>query len=340
MDYNALSNDIAIDFGTTNTRIYIKAKGLVLDEPSVIAFDTVSGDTIAVGDDAAQMIGRTPPTVSVVFPLAGGVISDCTLAEELLKALLRKACSKTIIKPRIIMSVPSGATDVERRALRDAAVIAGARVVYIMETPIAAAIGAKCDVMPARGLMIADIGGGCCDIASVSLGQVASFNTVKTAGNAFTDAVISHIREYHGLSVGYLTAEKCKKDIGCVFAGEKSGYTSVKGLDLKTGLPSEISVSSDELRDAMMPVANIVCEALKSAVDSVPSELLGDILEDGILLTGAGASMRGLVQRLKSDTELKLFLAPESEYCVIRGLAGAIESLERVSKDLFTVYHS
>ena len=339
MDFNTLTNDIAIDFGTSNTRIYIKGRGLVLDEPSVIAFDTISGETVATGLEASKMLGRTPASVSAVFPLAGGVISDCTLAEELLKDLLRRACQKTVIKPRIIMSVPSGATDVERRALRDAAIIAGARVVYIMETPIAAAIGAKCDVMLARGLMIADIGGGCCDFAAVSLGQLASFNTFKTAGNAFCDAVIAHMRDYHSLSIGYLTAERCKIEAGSVFPGEKASST-VSGLSLKTGLPTEIKVTSDELLDAMMPISNSICEALKSAVDSVPSELLGDIVEDGILLTGAGASMRGFVQRLKTDTEMKLFLAPENEYAVIRGLAGAIESIDKISKDLYTVYHS
>lgn len=339
MDFNTLSNDIAIDFGTSNTRIYIKGRGLVLDEPSVIAFDTISGETVAAGKEAANMLGRTPPSVSAVFPLAGGVISDCTLAEELLKEFIRKACSKTLIKPRIIMSVSSGATDVERRALRDAAIIAGARVVYIMEAPIAAAIGAKCDVMLARGLMTADIGGGCCDFASVSLGQLASFSTFKTAGNAFTDAVIAHMSSYHALSIGYLTAERCKIEAGSVFPGEKAS-ASVSGISLKTGLPAEITVTSDEFADVLLPVADSICEALKTAVDAVPSELLGDIVEDGILLTGAGASMRGLLQRLKTDTEMKLFLAPENEYAVIRGLAGAIESLERISKDLYTVYHS
>lgn len=339
MDFNTLTNDIAIDFGTTKTRIYIKGKGLVLDEPSVIAFDTISGETVATGLEAYKMLGKTPASVSAVFPLSGGVISDCTLAEELLKDLLRRACQKTVIKPRIIISIPSGATDVERRALRDAAIIAGARVVYIMQTPIAAAIGAKCDVMPARGLMTADIGGGCCDFAAISLGQIASFSTFKTAGNAFTDAIVAHMRDYHSLSIGLQTAERCKIEAGAVFPGEKVSST-IKGINLKTGLPAEITVSSDELSDALAPISNSICNALKSAVDNVPSELLGDIVEDGILLTGATASMRGLLKRLKTDTEMKLYIAEENEYAVIRGLAGAIESIDKISKDLYTVYHS
>ena len=208
-----------------------------------------------------------------------------------------------------------------------------------MSAPIAAAIGAKCDVMLPRGLMIADIGGGCCDFASVSVGQLASVSSSKTAGAAFTEAVTAHFRDYHSLSIGYLTAEHCKKEVGCVFPKESNDRTTVKGLDLKTGLPAEISVSCEELRDALMPTVNEVAEALKNAVDAVPSELLGDILEDGILLTGAGANMYGLVKRLHIDTELKLFLAPESEYAVIRGLAAATENMERISKELFTVYH-
>lgn len=338
MDFNVISNDIAIDFGTAATRIYIKGQGLVLDEPSVIAYDNVSGDVIAAGAEAAVMIGRTPTTVSAVFPLAGGVVCDCTLAEELLKALLRRVCSKTIIKPRIMMSIPCGATDVERRALRDAAVIAGARRVCIMEVPIAAAIGSNCDVMLPRGLMVADIGAGCMDIASVSLGQIASSTSFKTAGMAFTDALIEHFKAYHSLAVGYLTAERCKKEVACVFPREKPVISTVTGLDLSSGLPVEINVTSEEIRDAMLPVSNAICEAMKSAVDSVPSELLGDILEDGILLTGGAAGMYGLVQRLKIDTELKLFLAPENEYSVIRGLAGAVDNIDRISKDLYTAY--
>ncbi len=340
MDLKMLSNDIAIDFGTSNTRIYIKGKGLVLDEPSVIAFDSISGEVIAAGIEAEAMLGRTPASVSAVFPLAGGIICDCTLAEELLKTLLRKACPKTIIKPRVFMALPCCATDVEGRALRDAAIIAGARSVYIMKAPIAAAIGSKCDVMLPRGLMIADIGGGCCDFAAVSVGQLASASSSKIAGNAFTDALIAHFRDYHSLSVGYLTAEKCKKEAGCVYPKDSTAYSTVRGIDLKTGLPKELSVSSEELRDALMPTANELTEALKSAVDTVPSDLLGDILEDGILLTGAGASIGGLVNRLHIDTELKLFLAPENGYAVIRGLAALSENIDRISKDLYIIYHS
>lgn len=340
MDYTLISNDIAVDFGSLNTRIYIKGKGLVLDEASVIAFDNISGETITAGNEAKAMLGRTPPSVSAIFPIQNGVICDCTLAEELLKVLLQRACEKTLIKPRIIMSVPCGITDVERRALRDAAVLAGARSVYLVDAPIAAAIGANCDVTLARGLMVADIGGGCCDIAAISLGRVVSYKSFKTAGNAFTDALIMYLSDKYSLSVGYLTAEECKKKIGSVFPEEKPKLETVAGMSLKTGLPAKVTLTSTELQDVFAPVSAIISNALKEAVDTIPQEILGDILEDGILVAGGGISMNGLLQRLKIDTELKLFLAPENEFSVIRGLAACIENLEKMPKELFTVYHA
>lgn len=340
MNNFAISNDIAIDFGSFNTRIYIKGKGLVLDEASAIAFDNINGETISVGNDAKNMIGKTPSSVSVIFPIRNGVICDATLAEELLKRLLARACDKTLIKPRIVMSVPCGITDVEKRALRDTAILVGARSVHIIDSPIAAAIGANCDVMPARGLMVADIGGGCCDIAVISLGRVVFHSSFKTAGSAFTEALIIYLSEKYSLSVGYITAEKCKKKLGCVFPQENTLLDTVCGTNLKNGLPTELTITSSELLDVFSPVSTSISNALKDAVDSVPQEILGDILEDGILLSGGCISMKGLVQRLKIDTELKLFPSPEKEFSVIRGLAACAENLDKLPKELFTVYHA
>lgn len=340
MDYSQISNDIAIDFGSINTRIYIKGKGLVLDEASVIAFDNITGETITAGNEACAMLGRTPTSVSVIFPIQNGVICDCTLAEELLKTLLKRACEKTLIKPRIVMSVPCGITDVEKRALRDAAILAGARSVYLIDTPIAAAIGANCDVSLARGLMVADIGGGCCDIATISLGRVVSYKSYKTAGAAFTDALIMYLADKYSVSVGQVTAEECKKKVGSVFNEDKSKLETIKGMNLKTGLPTEITVTSTELQDVFAPIASGIANALKEAVDSIPQEILGDILEDGILLSGGGIALSGLVQKLKDDTELKLFPSPEKEFSVIRGLAACIENLEKMPREIFTVYHA
>ncbi len=335
-----LSNDIAIDFGTRNTRIYIKGRGLVLEEPSVIAIDSESGEPIAVGNEAYAMIGKTPPSISIVFPLSHGVICECTLAEELLKAFIRKVCKKTIIKPRLFMALPASCTDVEGRALRDAAIIAGARCVYIMKAPIAAAVGSKCDVTLSRGLMIINIGAGLTEFAAISLGQLASVSSTKTAGNSFTDAVLKYFLKQYSLLIGYPTAEAVKQKIGCVYQNDKGSSASVKGIDVCTDVPIEISVTSDELSKALLPVVSEIAEELKNAVDAVPSELLGDILEDGILLTGAAAKMSGLTQRLHIDTELKLFLAPESEYSVIRGLAALAENIKVLPDSLYKIYHS
>lgn len=338
MEFNLISNDIAIDFGTSNTRIYIKGRGLVLDEPSVIAYDTISGSILAAGSEAYEMIGRTPDSVAAVFPLSGGVICECMLAEELLKALLRRVCPKTIIKPRIIIAIPCGVTDVERRALRDAAIVAGARKVYIMEAPIAAAIGASCDVTLSRGLMVADLGGGSCDIAVISLGRTVSFLRHKLAGAAFTDALISYFAEHHSLAVGFQSAEKCKKELGCAYSRDTLVRGKLAGLDSSTGLPAKIDVTSEDVREALAPVCEALSEAVKKALDAVPSELLGDILEDGILLTGGLSQLSGIVKRLRIDTEMKVFAAPEGEMCVVRGLAAALESLDRIPKDSYRLY--
>ncbi len=340
MNLNSLSNDIAIDFGTINTRIYIKGKGLVLDEPSLIAVDNLSGEIIASGKDAEAMLGRTPSAISVIFPLSGGVISDSSLAEDLLKSLLRKVCPKTLLKPRMFMSLPVTATEVEGRAFRDAAILAGARSVYIMKSVIASAIGSKCDVLIPRGLMIANLGGGVSEFASISQGQIASAFSSKTAGVSFTESLISYFKDNHFLDIGYCTAERCKKEIGGIFPTDRKTVMPISGINLKTGMPETIKVSQDEIKDSLISVASSLAEDFKTAVDAVPTELLGDILEDGILLTGAGAKLFGLTRKLHIDTELKLFLAPESEYSVIRGLAAVIENIKLISEDLYTIYHS
>lgn len=338
MDFNLLSNDIAIDLGSSNTRIYIKGRGLVLDEPSVIAYEVQSGDIIAAGGEAYKMLGRNPASIGVSFPISGGVISDCMLAEELLKNLLRRVCPKTLIKPRMILSVPCGVTDVEKRALRDAAVVAGARRVYIMEAPIAAAIGAGCDVSLARGLMVGDIGGGSFDISAISLWQSAASLSSKDAGTAMTDALISYLRDRYYLSVGFQSAEECKCTAGCVFTPEEAKTFTISGQDIRTGLVGSVTVSSDEIKDALSPVCDSLADSIRLALDKTPGELCRDIMEDGILLTGGAANIPGLIPRLRVDTDLKIFLAPEGSLCTVRGLAAAIENIDTISKDSYMLY--
>lgn len=339
MDYNHITNDIAIDFGSSNTRIYIKDRGLVLNEPSVVAYDTINGEIVAFGSEAYAMLGRTPSSVAAIFPLRGGIICDATLAEELLKCFLRSVCQKTVIKPRIIMSIPCSATDVERRALRDAAIIAGARKVYIMDAPIAAAIGANCDVSLSRGMMVADLGGGKCDFATISLGQISSFFSDKSSsGFEFTNAIIEYLRQRYSLLVGFQTAERLKIQLGCVTPRERTENMTVAGLDISSGLPSEIYISSEDIREAVNTVMNNLTDSIKTALSEAPSSLLGDIIEDGILLTGGLSKIYGIARRLRTDTEIKVFTAQENDMCVLRGLAAAIENIDRISKDSYALY--
>ncbi len=339
MDTSKLSNDIAIDFGTTKTKIYIKGMGLVLDEPSVIAYDNIAGETVASGKEAFDMIGRTPDSVTVVYPISNGVINDSLLAEELLKAFLRRVCPKTIIKPKIVVSVPESATDVEKRALRDALIMVGARSVYIMLSPIAAAIGSNCDVMPQRCLMIANIGGGITEISGISMGQVISNTESKISGNKFTETIITYLGEKHSLLVGFTTAEELKKSISSLYQPDPSVTYKVSGVNLKTGLPEEKIITQTEIYDAISPLLDSLSDVFKNAVESVPQENLGDILEDGILVVGGGASLKGLIGGLKNSTSLKLFLAEENEYSLIKGLAAAVENPDKLPKELFEIYN-
>ena len=339
MDTSKLSNDIAIDFGTTRTRIYIKGSGLVLDEPSVIAYDNIAGETLASGLEAYQMLGRTPDSVTAVYPMINGVINDSLLAEELLKAFLGRVCPKTIIKPKIVVSVPEGATDVEKRALRDALIMVGARSVHIMRSPIAAAIGSNCDVMPQRCLMIAQIGGGLTEISGISMGQVISNKKSEISGNKFTEAIITYLNEKHSLLVGFTTAEELKKAISSVYQPDPSVTYKVSGINLKTGLPEERIITQTEICDAISYLSDSLSDLFKNAVECVPQENLGDILEDGILIVGGGASLKGLLEKLRNSTSLKLFLAEENEYSLIKGLAAAVENPDKLPKELFDIYN-
>ncbi len=339
MDKSKLSNDIAIDFGTSNTKIYIKGMGLVLDEPSVIAYDNIAGETIASGKEAYEMLGRTPDSVTAVYPISNGVINDSALAEELLKAFLKRVCTKTIIKPKIVVSVPKSATDVEKRALRDALIMVGARSVHIMLSPIAAAIGSNCDVMPQRCLMVASLGAGLTEISGISMGQVVSNTESEISGNKFTEAIITYLQEKHSLLVGFTSAEELKKAISTLNQPEPSVTYKVSGVNLKTGLPEERIITQTEIYDAISPLLDALSDVFKNAVECVPQENLGDILEDGILVVGGGASLKGLVGCIKNLTSLKLFLAEENEYSLIKGLAAAVENPDKLPKELFEIYN-
>lgn len=338
MSYRKISNDIAIDLGTSFTRIYQKGEEKIFEEPTVIAYDTVNRVAIAAGWDAYKMLGKTPHNISVVSPVSAGVIANNIPTEEMLKIFLDKICPKTLLKPRVMVSIPCSMTEVERRAVRDSMFMIGARRVYLMKSPIAAAYGANCDIMPERGLMIANLGGGSANIATLSSGQAVVEKLYKVSGDKFTHAICDYLKNQKRFLIGFAEAEKCKIEAGCLFPHEKNTTVKICGMDLDSRLPREITVSSGELMDMMMPVYNELCNDIKEAVSEIPSNLLGDVLEDGILLTGGVANTIGLVQRLKMDTEMKIFTAKESEKCTIKGLSTAMENIDKIPACAFEEY--
>lgn len=332
------SNDIGIDLGTSTVLVYVKGKGIVLKEPSVVAVDVYTNKIYAVGEEARRMLGRTPDAIQAIRPLADGVISDYYLTEQMLKAFIGKVCKRRLIKPRIMICVPSGVTEVEQRAVIDAAHQAGARKVYIIEEPIAAAIGAGADISRPRGMMVVDIGGGTADIAVISLGSIVYSRSIKTAGDEFDDAVIKYIRKKYSLNIGARTAEDVKISIGCVYPRERDISIQIRGGSLLTGLPQTIEITSEEIREAFEDVACEIIDAVKDVLENTPPELVGDILEDGILLTGGGSLVYGLDKRITKETGIHAILADDIVSCVAKGSGAALEHIDVISDPTHTFY--
>lgn len=333
------SKDIAIDLGTATTLLYVQGDGIVLYEPSVATYDARDKSIQAVGEEAWAMMGKNPQALAVERPLSGGVITDSYLAEEMLRRFIAKVCQKSLLKPRVMVCVPADITDVEERAVIEACQQAGARRVYIIEEPIAAAIGAGCDISLARGMLIVDIGGGTTDVAAISLGKAVISRSIKTAGDSFTWAVIEYVQKRYSLNIGEPTAEKIKKEIGCVFPRERIESISVYGTDAQSGLPRSATINSDEIREAFDSVVNQIIQAIKDTLEDTPPELLNDILEDGILLTGGGAKIYGLDKRLRLETGIKIFLAQDMDACVIKGAGIALDSVGRRNVDAAHTYY-
>ena len=330
MKLGALTNDVAIDLGTENIRIYYK--GTIVDEPAVIAYDEYNDNIVAVGKEAYEMLGKNPETYAVIKPLDGGVITDHEMACRLINELLSQVIGG-VIKPRVVATVPCGITDVERRAVRDAVMAAEMREVYLMEAPIAGAIGANCDVGLARGMMIVDFGGGKCNIASISVGQSVTGRLVRIGGNDFTEALIRKIEENHGLKIGFHTAERVKKEIGCAFQRENDDTTEISGYNIKTRKPEKIVIHSEEVREAFFPLLDKSAKEIKTALDETPTELLGDIMEDGILLVGGGAQLYGLSKKLRIDLGVKVFLAEDAQSCPVRGAGVVADNIDKMSEN-------
>ncbi len=320
------SSDIGIDLGTASILVFVKGKGVVLKEPSVVAFDRDTNKIKAIGEEARLMLGRTPGNIVAVRPLRQGVISDYTVTEKMIKYFVQKALGKrSYRKPKISVCVPSGATEVEKRAVEDAAYAAGAREVFIIEEPIAAAIGAGIDISKPCGNMIVDIGGGTADVAVISLGGSVVSTSIKIAGDDFDEAIVRYMRKKHNLLIGERTAEDVKINIGTCYPLSEPETMDVRGRNLVTGLPKTIEVSSEEMEEALRePTSNIV-EAVHSVLEKTPPELAADVADRGIILTGGGALLRGLEELMEDRTGINTMTAEDPMTCVAVGTGKYVE---------------
>jgi len=321
------STDIGIDLGTANVLVYIKGKGVVLREPSVVAFDRETNRILAVGSEARTMLGRTPGNIVAVRPLRQGVISDYTVTERMLRYFINKVVGRQLRKPRITVCVPSGVTEVEKRAVEDATYHAGARKVEIIEEPIAAAIGAGIDISKACGSMVVDIGGGTADIAVISLGGTVVNSSIKVAGDVFDEAIVRYMRKKHNLLIGERTAEEIKIKIGTAFKRPEIVQMDIRGRNLITGLPKTITVTSDETEEALREATSNVVEAVHSVLEKTPPELASDIADRGIVLTGGGSLLQGLDQLIESKTGINVITAEDALTCVAIGTGKYVEYL-------------
>ena len=330
------SRDIGIDLGTANTLVYMKGKGIVMREPSVVAMDVKENMVMAVGSEAKEMIGRTPGSISAVRPLKDGVIADFDVTSEMLKYFIRTAVHSTVFsRPRVVICIPSGVTEVERRAVDEAARNAGAKAVELVEEPMAAAIGAGLQVNEAAGCMVVDIGGGTSEVAVISLGDIVTKCSVRTAGDDFDEAIISYIKKKYNLLIGERTAEDIKIRIGSAFPYEDESTMDVKGRNLVDGLPKNITISSEEVREALADPVSAIVDAIRSTLESTPPELSADIIDNGIMLTGGGALLRGLDVLINRETGMPVYVAEYPLDCVAEGTGRILENLEKY-RDLLT----
>lgn len=325
---STLSKDIGIDIGSYKTAIYIKGEGIVLNEPSYIAVDSKTNEVVSCGQEAFDMIGKNPPIIDIVNPVKNGIVSDIELATKLLKIFISRVYDNTLLKPRVIANIPTGSTEVERHAMSEVLKSAGARAVYLLESPITAGLGAGCDVSMARGLFVVDIGAGTSDISTISLGNNVVGESINVAGDVFTNDIIRHIKSAHNLNIGFLTAESIKKTIGCAYPMEKSASISISGCDVTTGLPRFMSIGSEEIRESLLPSISKITNVIKNTLKNTPTKLQKDILEDGILLTGGGAKLWGLDKYLRQELEMKVFVIDDMENCTINGIAKQLLSLD------------
>ena len=332
-----LSRDLGIDLGTANVLVYSEGQGIVLREPAVVAIDKNSGKVLQVGAAARNMLGRTPGNVVAVRPLRNGVISDYEMTEKMLAEFLKKIIRYSLVKPRVVVCVPSGVTEVEERAVIGAAMEAGARRVYLIEEPFAAGLGAGLDLNGPNGFMVVDIGGGTTDIAVLSLNDIANSSSIKIAGDTFDETIITYLRRRHELLIGVNTAEEIKITIGSVMERPEEMSMTVKGRDLKTGLPRDVLVTSSEILEVMRRPARIIVEEVLSVLEQSSPELVGDIAKNGIVLTGGGSQIYGMDRMIQERTEIPCMVADDAESCVALGCGKSLQWINSMQEGTINI---
>jgi len=337
------SLDIGIDLGTANTLVCVRGKGIVLNEPSVVAIEAKSKKVVAIGLEAKQMVGRTPANIVAIRPLRDGVISDFDVTQKLLVYFIRRVHQQMMLslpRPRVVVGIPSGCTEVEKRAVYEATLNAGAREAYLIEEPMAAAIGAGLPVTESVGSMVVDVGGGTTEVAVIALGGIVVSRSIRVAGDEMDEEIVRYAREKYNLLVGERMAEKAKMAIGSAYPLEQEQTMLLRGRNLLTGLPQSVEVSSVEIREALSSPIHIITEAVRDTLDETPPELVADLMEHGISLVGGGALVQGLAQRLSEETRMKVAVADEPLTCVAKGAGRVLEELDTLSKVLSAAHRN
>lgn len=331
------SRDMGIDLGTANTLVYVKGKGIIIREPSVVALNVRNKKILAVGNEAKNMIGRTPGNIKAIRPMKDGVIADFDVTETMLRHFIRKAHKRNrLVRPRIIICVPSGVTEVEKRAVIDAALQAGARSAFLIEEPMAAAIGAGLPIHEPTGNMIVDIGGGTTEVAVISLGGIVTSTSIRIGGDEMDEAITQYIKKNYNLMIGERTAEQIKIDIGTATGDNGDLTKEIKGRDLVNGLPKTITISSNEIKEALKEPVNSILDAVKRTLEKTPPELASDVMGRGIILTGGGALLHGIDDLLIEATQMPVYLAEDPLDCVVIGTGIALEELDKIKDLLIT----
>jgi len=328
------SRDISIDLGTANTLVMVRGQGIVINEPSVVAIEKKTKRVLAIGAEAKEMVGRTPASIVAIRPLRDGVISDFEVTEKMLQYFISKVHDRLLVplpRPRVVVGIPSGCTEVEKRAVHDATLNAGARQAFLIEEPMAAAIGAGLPVTESMGSMIVDIGGGTTEVAVIALGGIVVIKSIRVAGDEMDEAIIQYARQKYNLFIGERMAEATKIAIGSAYPLEEEQTMVIRGRNLITGLPQAVEVSSVEIREALSGPVNIIVDTVRDALDETPPELVADLMEHGIALAGGGALLKGIAQRLSEETKMHVYVADDPMSCVARGAGKVLEDLDRLA---------